>query len=359
MNKLKIYLFSLTSKYILFNLIIISVLVMFINLIELSRLIEKNDYSLYKFFLLTFLKLPSILNDIIPFVTIIGVSFLFRNLINNNELISMRNIGLSIFDIFAPIGMAVFLFGLFFLLILNPISSNFENKFKNILNKKDQDLYSIKINNNEMWIKNNIDENSTRFINIKNIDLKEMMASDIEILLINPKSKIFIKAEDGKFNDNYLFLENVTYYDLKIDSFEIKKKFEIEINFNKENIINSIANYKLIPFYKYFSHTKTLKKFNLYSSEIGLFYISEFLKPIFIVMLSFVVVGVCGKFKRNENFFKILFISIFIGFLVFFLKELITKFTITLNINFLLSYSMIFFIPFSIGLYQIINIEND
>ena len=76
-------------------------------------------------------------------------------------------------------------------------------------------------------------------------------------------------------------------------------------------------------------------------------------------MLSFVVIGFSGKFKRNENFFKVLFISILIGFLIFFLKELITKMTISLSINFYISYLVIFFLPLSIGLYQVIKIEND
>ena len=33
------------------------------------------------------------------------------------------------------------------------------------------------------------------------------------------------------------------------------------------------------------SHSKTLSKFNLYSSEIGLYYLSEILKPVFICIL--------------------------------------------------------------------------
>ena len=40
------------------------------------------------------------------------------------------------------------------------------------LDKKDKSLYSIKISNNEMWIKNEIDNQNSSFINIKNIDLK-------------------------------------------------------------------------------------------------------------------------------------------------------------------------------------------
>ena len=55
------------------------------------------------------------MNEIIPFVIIISMSFLFRSLINNNELISMRNIGYSIFDIFLPVSISVFTIGIFFL----------------------------------------------------------------------------------------------------------------------------------------------------------------------------------------------------------------------------------------------------
>ena len=99
----------------------------------------------FNFIYLSILKFPSILNEILPFVTIIGISFLFRNLINNNEFISMRNIGYSIFDIFIPIGLSVFLIGLIFLLFLNPISVNFENKFDELTNKNDQSLTLLKL----------------------------------------------------------------------------------------------------------------------------------------------------------------------------------------------------------------------
>ena len=83
------------------------------------------------------------------------------------------------------------------------------------------------------------------------------------------------------------------------------------------------------------------------------------MKPIFIVVLSFVILGFTAKFQRNENFFKVLFISIAVGIIIFLLKEIIIKLTINLSINFLISYLMIFLIPFFVGLYQIIRIENE
>ena len=359
MNKINIYLFSLAYKYLFINFIIISFFIIFINLLELSRILLEEDKNFFNFLYLSFLKYPSILNEIIPFVTIISISFLIRNLINNNEFVSMRNLGYSIFDIFIPIGTSVFVMGLFFLFILNPISVFMESKYDNKLNNKDVSLYSIKISDKEMWIKNNVDDQNISFINIKNINLKNMNARDIKILLINNMSTNFILAEKGEFKNNLFLLKNVRFYDFNNEEYKNLKDFNLIINFNKENILNSISKYKLVPFYKYFHHIKTLSKFNLYSPEIGLYYFSEVLKPIFIVVLSFVIIGFTSKFQRNENFFKVLLIAISIGFMVFLLKEIISKLTISLSINFILSYLIIFLIPLFIGLYQIIKVENE
>ena len=114
MSKINLYLFGLTNKYLLINFVIISLFILFINLLELSRIIAEDNKNLFSFLYLSFLKYPSILSEIIPFVTIISVSFLVRNLINNNEFISMRNLGYSIFDIFIPISAAIFIMGLIF-----------------------------------------------------------------------------------------------------------------------------------------------------------------------------------------------------------------------------------------------------
>ena len=360
MNKIKIYLILLSTKYIFLNLFIVSILIFFLNFIEISRIVEiDNNKNFLLYLQLSLLKIPTILDDVIPFVIIIGITFLFRNLINNNELISLRNIGFSIFDIFLPIALCVFIIGLFFLIFINPISSNFENKIQDIINKKDTNNYSIKISNNEMWIKNNLDEDNKSFISIGNIDLQSMIAQNIKILRISTDSNILIQAKRGIFDKRNFLLEKVTYFDINKEFYKEVDDFNLSINFNKQNILNSITDYKLIPFYKYLDHSITLKKFNLYSSEIGLYYISEILKPFFLIVLTFVVAGYSGKYKRNENFFKVLFISILIGFLIFLFREIVTILTVSLSINFFISYTIIFLLPMLIGLYLIINVEND
>ena len=359
MKKINFYLFTLASKYILINLIIITILVLFLNLLEISRILEKENTTLGFFLLLSLLKLPTIISEIIPFVVILSIAFLFKNLITNNELISIRNMGFSILDIFKPIAIAIFLFGLFILLFINPLAANFENNFNNLTSKKYPNMYSIKFINEGMWIKNISEDNNKNYINISKINLDNMNAEEIKILNINNKFNKIIIAEKGQIIDKIFKLQNVSILNINNDKFEKVEFYNLILNFDKSNIIDSILNFKFIPFYKYKKHVNNLKKFNLHSSEVSLYYLSEIFKPIFLVIIGFTVMGFSGKFKRNENFFKVLFISILIGFLIFLLKEIVTALTTTMEISFIFSYFIIFMFPLIIGLYQMIRIESD
>jgi lipopolysaccharide export system permease protein len=359
MFKIKTYLLNTSIKYVLINQILILFLITFINLIELSRVIEKENQNLLNYIYLSFLKIPSIVNETSPFVIIISTAFLFRYLIKNNELIAMRNIGFSIFDIFQPISIGIFIYGLLILIIINPISAISEIEYNKYLNNQNENMYSINFSENNLWIKNKNNNEGIYYINIKNFDIKEMIAKDIEILSIQKDSSEFFQSDYGVIQDKNFALKEVNRFDILNDKYFNHKEFLLDLNFTKESILTSNINYKNIPYYNYINHVKTMKKFNLYSSSVGLFYLSEILKPIFMILLAFVVMSFSAKYKRNESFFKILFYSVLIGFVFYILRELINKFTITFDSNFLFSYFIILIIPFIVGLYKTIQIEND
>ena len=361
MNKIYLYIFLMSVKFILFNIVIITVLFSLINLLEISRLIAHQDSNVTTFLFLSLLKIPSIISQIIPFVIIVSIAFLFRNLISNNELISMRNVGLSILDVYKPIALSIFIFGLLILILINPISAKFENKFNSITANNIAKNYSIKITKGEMWIKNLSKKNETRYININNLNFKNMHAKNIKILnidYVNDNNKLIISKE-GQISDKLFNLFDLKIINIKNNQITHLDEFSMNINFDRNDLLDGISNYKYIPFYKYIEHTKTLKKFNLHSSEISLYYLSEILRPIFLIIIGFVVMSYSGKFKRNENFFKILFISILIGFLFFLLKEIIISLTAKMNLSFIFSYLIIFSLPLFIGLYNSMYIEND
>ena len=84
-------------------------------------IIETDENKLITIIYLSFLKLPTTIQEIMPFVIILSTAFYYRHLISNNEFISMRNIGYSIIDIFRPVGFAIFFIGICSLIVLNPL----------------------------------------------------------------------------------------------------------------------------------------------------------------------------------------------------------------------------------------------
>ena len=184
-----------------------------------------------------------------------------------------------------------------------------------------------------------------------------MTAENIKIIEISNNNNNFYLAKKGQLKNKTLELYDVNLFNIDSEKYKDIKFLNLNINFNNNDIVNSISNYKFVPFYKYKKHVESLKKFNLYSSEISLYYLSEIFKPLFLIILGFIVMGYSSKFKRNENFFKILFYSILIGFVFFIFQEIVTVLTIVNYIPFWFAYIIMLGIPLIVGLYQTINIE--
>ena len=254
MYKIKKYLLYTALKYVLINQLLILFLVIFLNLIELSRIIEKQNQNFFNFFYLSFLKFPSIINETSPFVIIIATAFLFRYLISNNELISMRNIGLSIFDIFQPISIGIFLYGLLILTILNPLSALAEIEYNSYLDNQNENMYTINFSQDNLWIKNKNLNEGLYYINIKNFDIMNMEANNIQILSIEDDKNEFFQSNTGKIKDKTFNLYDVNKFDIINDQYIYHNKLNLSLNFSKDNILTSINNFRNVPYYNYISH---------------------------------------------------------------------------------------------------------
>ena len=158
-TKILIYLYKTKLIYILVSLIILSFTVQIVDLIELTRInINKSNFAFENILKMSFLKLPFLINEILPFIVIISTAFYFKNLIDNNEFVSMRNVGLSILNIFYPAGFAVISIGIFSLLILNPISSISMSYYQKYETNKNITNSIIKLKDGDIWIKNQFED---------------------------------------------------------------------------------------------------------------------------------------------------------------------------------------------------------
>ena len=75
-------------------------------------------------------------------------------------------------------------------------------------------MYSIKFSKNNLWIKNKNTYDGIYYINIKNFDIKEMIAKNIEILSIQKEKREFFKSKYGIIKDQSFALTEVNQFDI-------------------------------------------------------------------------------------------------------------------------------------------------
>ena len=126
----------------------------------------------------------------------------------------MRNIGFSIFDIFYPITIGVFVYGVIVLLFFNPLTAIYENKYDEFLNNKTENMYSINFSKNSLWIKNKNFDEGLFYININKFNIKNMVAEDIKILSIKNNINEFIYSKKGNISDKIFKLNDVSYFNI-------------------------------------------------------------------------------------------------------------------------------------------------
>ena len=335
-SKIFFYLFRTKLIYILISLIILTITVQIVDFIELTQShINDENISFKEIIKMSFLKMPYLINETFPFVIIISTAFYFKNLIDNNELVSIRNVGLSILDIFYPVALAVLVMGIFSLTVINPISSISMNYLQNISNKNDSSSV-INLSNDNIWIKNKL-EDRILYINAKKMNIKKMQLTDVMIIDNYSENKKIYFAKNSIIKQKFMTLNDVHETNINSNKNTKYDYKNIEINFVQQDILNALKYYKYTPFFKYYNYAMSMKKLNYLSSEIILYFLSEIFKPLLLISISFVVTGYVAKFKRNENFFKTIFIAITIGFIIF----LIDKMIYSINTNNIFLYFVI------------------
>ena len=97
-----------------------------------------------------------------------------------------------------------------------------EKKYEEILNKKNINVYSIKISSDIMRIKNINEKQGVNYIEIKKIDVNSMIANDITILKLDNFKESINKAEDGTIKNKKFYLKKVKIFDINKNIYEEK-----------------------------------------------------------------------------------------------------------------------------------------
>ena len=321
----QIYLSKVFTSTLLKTLTVFLSLAFILNIFEEINFFKDLEVSITLPIFLTFLNIPSIIFDIFPFIFLITAQFAFIKLMDQNEIIVLKNFGLDNLKIIKILSMLSFLIGLAIITIYYNFSSSLKYSYLNLKNSYAKDnKYLAVITENGIWIKDQVREN----INIINAN--------------NFKNKILYDVDIIQFDENFNFKNNIISKEIIIDdkTWIIKealvsnskgqlktiKNFKLETNLNYNDVSSLYSNLSSLNIFELNNLRKKYENINYSSTEVNSAIQKLVSFPFYLTVMTILATTIMINIKHNKSkIFHLIFgilISVIIYYLSFFFEEL-------------------------------------
>ena len=321
---------KIINKYLIFNFlkIIFNTFLIFLalgivlNLFEEIEFFKNLNQSLSIPFILSLSFVPALILELLPFIVFLASMFYFLNLRSSKDLLSIKLFGYSNLRIILTIASVAFVFGLFTLVSINPITSALVKYYEVEKAQYAKDIdHLISINKNGVWVKE-IDEASYKFINAESLDDETLMGVSVYVFDLNNQLIKRIEAESAMIVNNPWRMKNVYIYSFKTEvQTEFFKTYEFETKKILEKINSLYSNLNTLSFISLITNYDQLNEKG-YSKKLLNKKINEFISmPIFLfLMVVLASLFTLGSVNTRHSFYYII-LSILTSVIIYYFKD--------------------------------------
>lgn len=192
------YISSRTLIAIGLLLLIATSLILLIDLIENMRFAGKVEEGGFGLALsLTVMRVPALVQALIPFVFLFGAIWMFNQLNRRSEISVMRSAGLSVWRLLGPAALIAALSGLLIITVIDPVSSNFLSYAEDIKAKEEgKERSLVKVLQDGIWLRQ-LDGNMKLIINAQNFDSQRAALESVTVWRFGAEN-VFLERIDAK-----------------------------------------------------------------------------------------------------------------------------------------------------------------
>lgn len=331
----------ISRQFIYSFLLVLSVFAILIFMMDAVELLRKASSKQIPFMIMAdmvLLKLPMLLQVILPFIILVASVLTYTSLARRSELVVIRSAGVSVWEFLMPSVVCAFLIGMLVVTVINPVSAIMLNKYEHLNAKYFEDKQNLlDISETGLWLRQKYEmlpeqneENET--INELIFHAKEVTGNN-NISLINVEIYAFdnqdnfiyrIDAPIAHLKENQLLIENalVTFRDNENHKV---KSFSIDTNLKPSDVQNSFADPQAISFFQLPFFINKLES----SGFSALGHILQWHKilssPFFYAAM--VIIGAVFSLKapRQGSIGFAIAVSVVFGFIIYFLSNLVSS----------------------------------
>jgi lipopolysaccharide export system permease protein len=320
-NVYKKYLIKKFLKKVINVSIVFLFLIVVLNIFEEISFFESTEVNFMIPFFLTFLNSSSILFEIFPFIFLISSLLFFLNLINDNELEVFKVNGLSNLKIIQILFFTSMILGLFLIIFFYSFSSKLKFIYLDMKNNHATDgKYLAMINENGIWIKDEINEN-IYIVNAKLFNNQKLKTVLITKFNSDYELQNLIKSDLIDISKNeWLIFDPIIVQDHKYIIQDNILKLETHFNFAKINEL--FSDLTALNIYQLNKLSKDYERLGYSTTEVRVHLNKIYTYPIYFSIMTIFSSIIMLNIKRNRPMIFYLILSIFLSVIIYYLNFL-------------------------------------
>lgn len=197
--------------YVLGTFVVVMAIIFLFDVAELLRRgVSKEGISLSLILEMAILKAPNVGYKILPFAVLFGSMMAFINIVRNRELVAAHSAGITVWQVLLPAITAVLFLGLFWVMIINPVSSLLTAKFEMLENQilRNQGN-ALSVSPGGLWIREKNGKGHS-VLHARDISNDGETLSNVTIFLFEKEDAFIsrIDATEAKLKPGYWELKN-------------------------------------------------------------------------------------------------------------------------------------------------------
>ena len=308
------------------SLLFFGAVILFVSdLLELVR--RTRDFEGYEFSdvsLIAILRLPSLLEQLFPFIALLAGIITFLSLNRYHELVMVKAAGLSVWQIIKPIFLITLVFGILGVIAFNPISIH----LKKISDETGEHLFALTGTSflsaqENIWIRQDSEEGEFIFF-ATNTNSSRTEFFDVSIIFLGSESKFGERTVAPKaiLKQNYweLFDAKVFYPNSNSVDFSTLK---IKTYLTQTEINQRIAEPESVSFWELPSIINLTEKAGLPAYRYTLQFHTILSLPLLLTAMVIIAASVAMSYSKMGSPGRIFLVGILTGFILYMMTQFI------------------------------------
>lgn len=322
--------YSITRFILIFiaTLATLTAIISLFDLVELLRQAAKREnIAFFDVLTLTLLKSPQMIHIIFPFVTLISGMVFFLLFNRSSELIVMRAVGMSAWDILGPLSVLVFCLGLLDIMAFSPISAATAKRYERLEERIGMATSSpFKWTEDGFWWRENT-ESGTLVIRASQVqqESNQISLSDVSILDLSDQDLCLrqIEGQTASLQNGLLVIPESFVINPESETISTEYNLSFETTLSLERLLERFDEPQTMSFWRFPRFIRFLKHagFSTRQHEVYFFELTAF--PLFLVAMLLIsaLFTLPSSNRRSSTFLRVLG-SLGTGFCLYFFSRI-------------------------------------